>query len=51
MVALEVTLAALAGGFAGLLISAVFDANGQMDTVFLVGGAAVGIAIGRALLR
>ena len=51
MVAFEIALAALAGGFAGLLIAVVFDPHGRMDAVFLVGGAAIGAAIGRALLR
>lgn len=51
VVAIEIALAALAGGFAGLLIAAVFDPHGRMDTVFLVAGAAIGVAISRALLR
>jgi len=49
-VAFEIMLAALAGGFAGLLLAAVFDPNGRMDAVFLVGGAAVGITVGRLML-
>lgn len=51
MVALEVTLAGLAGGFAGLLIAAVFDPDGRMDTVFLAGGVVIGVTLGRVLLR
>lgn len=50
IVAFEIMLAALAGGFAGLLLAAVFDPHGHMDAVFLVGGAAVGITVGRLLL-
>ena len=51
VVTLEVTLAGLAGGFAGLLIAAVFDPHGRMDTVFLAGGVVIGVTLGRVLLR
>jgi presenilin-like A22 family membrane protease len=50
VVAFEVALAALAGGFAGLLLAAVLDPDGHTDTFFLVGGAAAGIAVSRVLL-
>lgn len=51
LVALEVALAAIAGGFAGLLIVSLFDLHGQIgdtDTLFVVLGAAVvGVAVNR----
>jgi hypothetical protein len=50
-VALEIALAAVAGGFAGLLLAAIVDPYGQMDTIFLVAGASIGVALGRAFLR
>jgi hypothetical protein len=52
VVALEIALAAIAGGFAGLLLVAIFDPRGQMtdiDTVFIVVGALAGVAINRSL--
>lgn len=51
VVALEITLAAVVGGFAGLLIVAMFDPRGEItdiDTIFVVGGALAGIALSRA---
>lgn len=51
LVALEIVLAAIAGGFGGLLLVALFDPHGQItdtDTFFVVlGAAAVGVAINR----
>jgi uncharacterized paraquat-inducible protein A len=51
LVALEIALSALAGGFAGLLLVAIFDPHGQIsdvDTFFVVVGAAlVGAAVNR----
>lgn len=47
----EILLAALAGGFAGLLLAAIVDPHGQIDTIFLVGGASIGVAVGRSFLR
>lgn len=52
LVALEIFAAAVAGGFAGLLLVAIFDPHGQitdMDTISLVVGALVGVGINRAL--
>ena len=51
IVAVEILLAALAGGFVGLLLAAIVDPHGQIDTIFLVGGASIGVALGRAFLR
>jgi hypothetical protein len=42
-------LAAAAGGFLGLLLAAIFDPKGNVDGLFLVGGAAVGVTISRML--
>jgi hypothetical protein len=50
-VVIEIVLAALAGGFAGLLLAAIIDPHGEMDTIFLVAGASVGVALGRAFLH
>lgn len=52
VVALEIAVAAVAGGFAGLLLVAIFDPRGQMtdvDTIFIVVGALAGVAISRSL--
>lgn len=48
-VAFEVALAAIAGGFAGLLIFSIVDPNGKamMDAVWLAGGALAGVGIDR----
>ena len=51
-VAIEITLWALAGGFAGFLLVALFDPHGQMpdlDSVAAVVGAVVAIGLNRAL--
>ena len=51
-VALEIVAVAALGGFAGLLIVAVFDPHGQitdMDAISTVTGALVAIGIHRAL--
>lgn len=51
LVALEMVLSAIAGGFAGLLLVAIFDPHGQIsdvDTFFAVLlGAGVGVAVNR----
>ncbi len=51
LVALEIVIAALAGGFAGLLIVAMLDMRGQIgdtDTLFVVlGTSVVGVAVNR----
>jgi hypothetical protein len=52
IVAAEIVLSGLAGGFAGLLLVAAFDPLGQitdLDTISAVGGALVAIGINRAL--
>lgn len=52
IVALETIAAALAGGFAGLLIVGVFDPHGQttdLDSISVVVGALVAVGIYRAL--
>lgn len=52
MVALEVSAAALVGGFAGLLLVAIFDPRGQItdvDSISLIVGALIGVGINRAL--
>lgn len=49
---LEVVGVALLGGFAGLLLVALFDPRGQitdMDTLSIVAGALVAVGINRAL--
>jgi hypothetical protein len=45
----EVVLAAVVGGFAGLLLAAIFDPQGRMDPLFFVGGALVGATITRII--
>lgn len=52
LVVLEVAAAALLGGFAGLLLVAVFDPHGQitdMDSISAVLGALVAVGMNRAL--
>jgi hypothetical protein len=52
MVALEIVLAAVGGGFIGLLLVAVFDPHGQItdvDSISAVAGALVAVGINRAL--
>ena len=52
MVALEIILAAVGGGFIGLLLVAVFDPHGQItdvDSISAVAGALVAVGINRAL--
>lgn len=52
MVALEIIGAAFVGGFAGLLLVAVFDPRGQItdvDTISVIGGALIAVGIHRAL--
>lgn len=52
LVVFEVAGAALLGGFAGLLLVAVFDPHGQitdMDTISAVIGALAAVGINRAL--
>ena len=52
LVVLEVAAAALVGGFAGLLLVAVFDPHGQitdMDSISAVVGALAAVGINRAL--
>jgi hypothetical protein len=49
VVAVEVVLAAVVGGFAGLLLAAIFDPQGRMDPLFFVGGALVGATITRII--
>jgi hypothetical protein len=52
LVVLEVIAAALLGGFAGLLLVAVFDPHGQitdMDSISAVLGALVAVGMNRAL--
>lgn len=54
LVAAEVVLTGIAGGFAGLLLVAVFDPLGQitdLDTISAAGGALAAIGINRALRR
>ena len=51
-VAAEVIAAALVGGFAGLLLVAVFDPRGQItdvDSISVVAGALVAVGLNRAL--
>lgn len=51
-VAAEITAAALAGGFAGLLLVALFDPQGQItdvDTISVVAGALIAVGMNRAL--
>lgn len=52
-VAFEMSLAAIAGGFAALLIVSLIDPHGQvtMDAVWLVIGALVGVGLDRVLRR
>lgn len=50
LVATEITVAGLAGGFAGLLISVALNPGGQMtmiDAIAIVTGAAIAIGIER----
>lgn len=52
LVAAEVIGSALLGGFAGLLLVAIFDPRGQMtdvDTISIAAGALLAIGINRAL--
>ena len=52
MVAVEILASALLGGFAGLLLVAVFDPRGQItdvDTISVIGGALIAVGINRAL--
>ena len=52
ILALEILLAAVCGAFAGLLIVAALDPRGEVadtDTIFIIGGALVGIALSRML--
>jgi hypothetical protein len=52
LVALEIVAAAFVGGFAGLLLVAVFDPRGQItdvDTISVIGGALIAVGINRAL--
>ena len=52
IVALETVVVALAGGFAGLLLVAIFDPRGQItdvDSVSAIGGALIAVGIHRAL--
>lgn len=52
LVALEVAAAALLGGFAGLLLVAVFDPHGQItdvDSISAVVGALAAVGFNRAL--
>jgi hypothetical protein len=54
LVALEIIAAAFVGGFAGLLLVAIFDPHGQItdvDTISVIGGALVAVGINRALRR
>jgi hypothetical protein len=54
MAALELLACAAAGGFAGLLLVAVFDPRGQfteVDSLSLVAGALIGIGVDRTLRR
>ena len=51
-VAVEITLWALAGGFAGFLLVALFDPHGQMPDVDLIAavvGALVAVGLNRAV--
>jgi hypothetical protein len=49
--AFEITLAAIAGGLAAMLLFSLIDPNAQMamDGVMLVGGALVGVGLDRWL--
>jgi hypothetical protein len=50
--AAEIAAVGIAGGFAGLLLVALFDPRGQItdvDSISLIGGALVAIGINRAL--
>lgn len=52
MVAAEILVCAVAGGFAGLLLVALFDPRGlvtDVDTLSVIAGALVGIGIDRAV--
>jgi hypothetical protein len=52
MVALEVITVAIVGGFAGLLIVAIFDPRGQItevDSISVIAGALIGVGLNRAL--
>lgn len=52
MVAAEILACAVAGGFTGLLLVALFDPRGQItdvDTVSIIAGALVFVGINRAL--
>jgi hypothetical protein len=54
LVALEIIAAAFVGGFAGLLLVAIFDPHGQItdvDTISVIGGALIAVGINRALRR
>ena len=54
MSALETLACAAAGGFAGLLIVALFDPRGQfteVDSLSLIAGALIGIGVDRTLRR
>jgi hypothetical protein len=51
-VAAEITATAIAGGFAGLLLVALFDPRGQItdvDSISVVVGALIAVGINRAL--
>jgi hypothetical protein len=50
-VAVELAIAAIAGGFVGLLVFSIVDPHGQamMDAAWLVGGALAGVGIDRLL--
>ena len=53
IVATEITAAALAGGFAGLLLVAIFDHRGQLGDVdyylAIIAGGLIGVGLHRAL--
>ena len=55
VVAIEITIAAVIGAFAGLLLLAVFDPRGEIGDIdmlfFVIGGALTGIALGRTAFR
>ena len=53
IVATEITAAALAGGFAGLLLVAIFDHRGQLGdvdySIAIIAGGLIGVGLHRAL--
>jgi hypothetical protein len=54
MAALEMLACAAAGGFAGLLLVALFDPRGrftEVDSLSLIAGALVALGVDRALRR